>query len=116
MLIADSATSAFQNDLTTVLSGHVCDHFSALRIFDHGSFRNFQHDIRTTFAMTVPLTAFLSILCRIFTLMTVIGQGIQSFIHFKDHIAAITTVSAVGSTIRHKQLSSEAYMTIAALT
>ena len=35
----------------------------------------------------------------------------------KDAIlAAITTVSAVGSTIRHKQLSSEAYMTIAALT
>lgn len=45
--------------------------------------------------MAVSLSAFLAVLRRIFALMAVVGQRIQSFVNFEDYISSVSAVTAI---------------------
>ena len=66
--------------------------------------------------MASAFTALFSVSGGIFSFVAVIYKCVKTFIHFKDQISALATVSAVRTTVGNIKLSSEAAMPISALT
>ena len=116
MLVADAAFPAFQHYLTAVLPGHIGDHLAAGRVLDDRAFRHFQDNILSVLSMAVPLAALFTILRFVFAPVAVICQCIQTFVHFKDDVAASSAVASVRTAVRDKQFSAEAYVAVAAFS
>ena len=116
MLIAKSSFSSPENYLSSIFSGHICDHLVRLCLFDDRSFWNFQDDIRRILPMTSALSTLFSIFCDILSSMTVICKCVESVIYFKDHISAFSAVSSVRSAVWHIQFSPETCMSIPAFS
>ena len=66
--------------------------------------------------MAASFSAFFAVLCLKLSFVTVLIEGIQSLIHFKNHVSAPSAVSAVRAAIGYIQLPSEADMSVSALT
>ena len=66
--------------------------------------------------MAASFSAFFAVLSLELSLMTVLIEGIQSFVYFKNHIAAASAVSAVRTAVGYVQLPAEADMSVSALT
>ena len=116
MHIPKAALSALQNNLPAVFGGHIRNDLSGFCLTDDGSRRDLQDNICAILSVAAALAALLSVLSREFCLMPVIIQGIEAFIHFKNHIAASSAVTAVWTAVRYIELSSEAYMPVSAFS
>ena len=116
MLVPQPAPSAFEHDLTPVVSGHIRNDLLCPGFLDDGSFRYFQHQILAALAVAAALAALFPVSCRKLPLMSVIHQRIQALIDFKDQIAAVAAVAAVRSSICYIQFPPEAAVSIAALS
>ena len=66
--------------------------------------------------MASAFSARLAVGSRKLSSVAVINQCIQSFVNFKNNVSAFAAIAAVRATIRHIQLTAEAYMSVAAFT
>ena len=66
--------------------------------------------------MAAFFTAFLAILSFIFSSVSVVSESILALVDLKNHITATATIAAIRPAIGYIQLTSEAYMSVAAFT
>src|SRR5699024_3883144 len=65
--------------------------------------------VAAAFASRFPVS------CRVFAPVTVVGQGVEAFVHLEDQVAAPAAVAAVRTAVRNIQLPPETAVAVAAL-
>ena len=66
--------------------------------------------------MAALFAALLAVFCLIFSLMTVVSEGILSLVYLKNYVSALTAVAAIRTAVRYIFFPAEAYMAVAAFT
>ena len=114
--VAETTLTALQQNHTLVLAGHIRDDLLRLEITNDRSLRNTDHQILTILTMHPLSAAFFPRRRDVLLTITEILERIQPLIHLDDDITALTAITAIRTTRRHVQLTTERHMTISALT
>ena len=107
MLVAVTALASLKQEKLFGISRHIDYDLVGFSLFNNRTSRKLKNYIITVFATTILLASFFAVACLILAHVTIVRQSIDTVIHLKDHAAAVTPVTPVGSAVGHIFLSSE---------